>query len=196
MKLMKLITIEDQDDWQYLIKKTIDKESIFEYVANFKCGDDFFEKYDSVDPVDFIILDICLPITSGINVAKRIKKEYSQLPIIVFTSSRNRSDRFEFEEIGVAAYISKRRILSLNDDLQIIFGLKEHKSKHRFKPIPYEYINLIEYVCSGLSNEEIAKKLKTKSKHIEYQLKKVCDYFQLDNSKLAIVDFAKTYDLL
>lgn len=130
MKQIRLITIEDSDVWSSLIKTTLNKEGVFDYVMNCKCGDDFFEKYPTCDLVDFILLDICLPIASGITVAERIKKEYPDLPIVVFTSSRHKSDRFEFQDIGVTAYISKRRIMDLNNDLQIILGLKDCKCRH------------------------------------------------------------------
>ncbi|MFI5220820.1 MAG: response regulator [Bacteroidia bacterium] len=194
--LIKLATIEDDDSWQYLIKREVEKENLFGIVLTTKCGNEFFEKYPGVDPIDFVLLDINLPQTPGIDVAKRIKRLYPKLPIIVFTSSKNRVDRDNFHSIGVDYYLSKHRYRELHHELKVIMGLENSKIKHRLLPVPNEYLTFIEMVCQGKTNIEIANNLKITPKNVEYKQKMICDYYQLDNSKLALVDFARSYDIL
>ena len=152
--------------------------------------------YSAFHPIDLVLLDINLPFTPGIDVAIRIKKELPEMPIIVFTSSRNRKDRLDFEKIGVNYYISKNRFRELHDDLKVIMGLNNSKFKHRLLPVPPKYLSFIELVCDGKTNIEIADSFSINEKNVEYRQKTICDYYQLDNSKLALVDFARSYDIL
>ena len=194
---IKIATIEDEFGWQYLIKREVEKENIFKIALATKCGDDFFEQYNHAQqPLDFVLLDINLPCTPGIEVAKRIKKEYPNLPIIVFTSSKHRSDRMDFVSIEVNYYISKARITKLHEDLKIIMGLGNSKYKHRLLPIPYNHYHFFELICAEKTSIEMADILNVNPKNIDYLQKTICDYYHLNNSKLALMDFARSYDIL
>jgi len=193
---IRLVTVEDDDSWQFLIKKIVEKDSLFKIVLNCKCGDDFFEKCTPSMHIDFVLLDINLPKTPGLEVALGIQKLFPKLPIIVFTSSKHYSDRKSFEYIGVNYYISKMRGIKLQEDLKSIFGLENSKYKRRFLPIPNDHYTFIDLVCKEKTNKEIASVLNISPKNVEYKQKKICDYYQLDNSKIALVDFARSYDIL
>ncbi|MEI6596413.1 MAG: response regulator [Bacteroidota bacterium] len=195
-KPIKLATIEDDNNWQYLIKRIVEKDKIFKISLVCKCGDDFFDKYNLLHPVDFVLLDINLPCTPGLDVAGRIQKQFPKLPIVVFTSSKNSSDRKFFEYIGVNYFISKMRSIKLQEDLKTIFGLNNSKFIRRLMPIHDDHYKFIELVCKGKTNKEIADIFKISLKNVEYKQKTICDYYQLQNSKLAIVDFARSYDIL
>ncbi|MEI6595159.1 MAG: response regulator [Bacteroidota bacterium] len=193
---IKLATIEDEDGWQYLIKKKVEKDAIFKVVLSCKCGNDFFEKYNSSHQLDFVLLDINLPYTPGIEVAKRIMLDFPKLPIIVFTSSNHRSDRQGFASLGIKYYLSKARNKFLQEDLKIIMGLENCKFKNRYKFVPYHHLSFIELVCKGKTNSEIAEILNINLRKVEYQQRIICNHYQLQNSKLALMDFARSFDIL
>ncbi len=52
---LKFATIEDEDGWQFLIQKKVEKNNLFEIVLKCKCGNDFFEKYNSTQHLDFVL---------------------------------------------------------------------------------------------------------------------------------------------
>ena len=195
-KPLKFATIEDEDGWQFLIKRKVEKDELFEIVLACKCGDDFFETYNTAIHLDFVLLDINLPCIPGFEVAKRIRQEFPDLPIIVFTSSNQYSDRQDFASIGINYYLSKARYKYLLEDLKIIMGINNSKYKIRYKSVPHQFLSFIELVCMEKTNQEIADALKIKLRKVEYQQKIICDYFLLKNSKVALVDFARSYDIL
>ncbi|MFH1645750.1 MAG: response regulator, partial [Candidatus Omnitrophota bacterium] len=71
-------------------------------------GQDGLEKARSQNP-DLIILDLMLPKLGGYKVCRMLKfdEKYKHIPIIMFTSRSQESDRKTGEEVGVDAYLTK-----------------------------------------------------------------------------------------
>ena len=60
-----------------------------------------------IDKYDLVLLDLGLPDMDGLELAKMIKMEYSNLPIIVSTARIDVSDKVMAFDIGVDDYVSK-----------------------------------------------------------------------------------------
>jgi two-component system, NarL family, nitrate/nitrite response regulator NarL len=56
---------------------------------------------------DLIILDITMPVMSGIEAARRLKSEMSAIPIIVLSMHEGQSMINELTRIGVQGFVSK-----------------------------------------------------------------------------------------
>lgn len=58
---------------------------------------------------DLVILDLNLPQKNGFELLKEIKsnRKYSEIPVVIFTSSNNTADKKTVLDLGANAYISK-----------------------------------------------------------------------------------------
>jgi two-component system, NarL family, nitrate/nitrite response regulator NarL len=56
---------------------------------------------------DVIILDVTMPVLTGIEAARRLKKEMPQVPILILSMHDGQSMADELARIGVQGYVSK-----------------------------------------------------------------------------------------
>ncbi len=102
--MYSILMVEDDLDiskllTSYLLKYNIEVFSIASpLVAMEKLG---------IDKYDLVLLDLGLPDMDGLELAKLIKLEYSNLPIIVSTARVDVSDKVMAFDIGVDDYVSK-----------------------------------------------------------------------------------------
>ena len=54
----------------------------------------------NLQPIDAVVLDIKLPDVTGINIGKKIKQHYPDMPMAIFTSYSGKNVRDQVEEIG------------------------------------------------------------------------------------------------
>lgn len=70
-------------------------------------------EYENAAKPDAILLDLGLPRISGYDVLKQLKEhhDYSDIPVIILTTSRNPLDRDQCKELGADTFLSKPRSL-------------------------------------------------------------------------------------
>jgi two-component system, response regulator len=85
---------------------------------------DGYNNRDTDHNPGLVLLDLKLPIVSGLEVLKEIKanKDTSQIPVIVLTSSSEDNDRVESYRLGASNYICKPT--GLTEFIEIIEQLK------------------------------------------------------------------------
>ena len=100
----KILLVEDDENLSYLLGEHLSENKYEPTICGL--GKKGLEKFKS-ERFDLCILDIVLPDTDGIQLAKEIKKIDKDMPI-VFLSSRNlRSDKMLGYEVGADDYITK-----------------------------------------------------------------------------------------
>lgn len=102
----KILLIEDERDMAYAVTLQLEAEGYD--VINAYDGYEGFQKAKSDKP-DLIILDLMLPKIEGYKVCRMLKfdDKYKNIPIILFTSRAQESDRETSKEVGADAYITK-----------------------------------------------------------------------------------------
>lgn len=115
---MEILLIEDNPDDVKLTLKVLEKYEMNDKVYVAKDGDEALEfisyagdycyKLKKTRP-KLILLDLNIPKTSGIEVAKSIKnnKKTCHIPIVVLSNSRNEKDIIESYKCGVNSYVTK-----------------------------------------------------------------------------------------
>lgn len=104
MSKYSILLVEDDANLAYLVGQHLEENN---YEATI-CGtgkeglDNFREK-----KIHLCILDIVLPDTDGISIAKEIRKKDPRMPIVFLTSRNLKSDKMQGYEVGADDYITK-----------------------------------------------------------------------------------------
>jgi DNA-binding NarL/FixJ family response regulator len=69
-------------------------------------GQEAIEQARKANP-DVIILDVTMPVMTGIEAARRLKSEMPQIPILILSMHDGESMANELAQIGVQGYVSK-----------------------------------------------------------------------------------------
>ena len=104
--MMRIAVIEDEKDLAGLLAFQLEKEGYRALTAH--DGKSGFELVSSELP-DLVLLDIMLPIISGIEVCKLLKKQKSTqgIPVIMLTAKGEEIDRVIGLEVGADDYVTK-----------------------------------------------------------------------------------------
>ncbi len=112
---IEILLIEDDDDDVLLMKKTFERDRIFNHIHRVEDGIEAMEflrregKFaDAVRP-DLILLDLNMPRKDGRQVLKEIKddSDLRRIPVIVLTTSDDESDIIESYEHRANSYVTK-----------------------------------------------------------------------------------------
>lgn len=113
-----VLLVEDNPDEILLTQRAFKKGNIpiqLKIVTNGKQALDFFvsrsdcTQMDTNDKLKLILLDLNLPLISGLDVLKEVRANpaTSRIPIIVLTSSTEEKDQIESYRLGANDYVRK-----------------------------------------------------------------------------------------
>ena len=100
----KILIIEDELVLQQTLKLNLELEGY----QTFACGNgaDAISEIKKTTP-DLILLDIMLPVYSGIEIYKQLKELNISVPVIFLTAKNNVQDKIEGLKLGADDYITK-----------------------------------------------------------------------------------------
>jgi DNA-binding response OmpR family regulator len=103
----RILVVEDEQDIAGLIKHTLEKTGQMQ-VDVVGAGDAALRSLSQTEP-DLIILDLNLPVLSGVEVCRivRTRDDTAHIPIIMLTARSAESDKVTGLEIGADDYITK-----------------------------------------------------------------------------------------
>ena len=103
----RVLVVEDEQDIAGLIKHALERKGDIE-VDIAGAGDAAIRAVSEIPP-DLIVLDLNLPVLSGVEVCRivRSRPKTSHIPIIMLTARASESDRVAGLELGADDYITK-----------------------------------------------------------------------------------------
>ena len=103
---MTILVAEDDHDIAALIARQLQKAGWTPHVAS--SGDEALA-YARQHPVDLAILDVMLPVMSGLEICRSLRSSEStaRLPIIILTARGEEADRIMGLDLGADDYVSK-----------------------------------------------------------------------------------------
>jgi two-component system, OmpR family, alkaline phosphatase synthesis response regulator PhoP len=103
----RVLIVEDEQDIAGLIKHTLERAGDTE--AHIVGSGDVALKSVSDEPPDLIILDLNLPVVSGVEVCRilRSRSDGRHVPIIMLTARTSEDDRVTGLELGADDYVTK-----------------------------------------------------------------------------------------
>jgi len=159
----------------------------------------------SLDQPDVVLIDIVLPQMSGIECTYRLKGQFPDLPVVVFTALEDSRSVFRSLEAGADGYLLKRTIPSdlRNALLEVLGGgapmsapiarrvveyFRSNSGNRRklFRLTPKEEM-VIELLSLGLTNKGIAHKLEMSLNTVMCHLKHVFRKLQVGSRMEAVI---------
>lgn len=109
MDIINTILVDDHALFRLGVKSAImNGHTDICIIGEADCGTALFRLLESTTP-DIILLDILLPDMTGIDIARRIKKEYPGIKILAISAENTTEVVREMLDIGIEGFISKRQ---------------------------------------------------------------------------------------
>lgn len=106
--MIKIILVDDHELFRFGLKSAIEKrDDNIVIVGEAGSGEEFFRLIENTH-VDIVLLDIILPDMSGVEIARRLKRERPEIRILAISSENTAEVVKQLIEIGIEGFISKR----------------------------------------------------------------------------------------
>ena len=99
-----ILLIDDEEDFINTLAERLELRGICTHTAfSGQQGLDFLER----NSVDLVLLDMRMPLLSGLEVLREIRARHGDLPVMIITGHCSEQDRDEALALGVQGYYSK-----------------------------------------------------------------------------------------
>lgn len=209
MKTISVILVDDHTLFRDGIKSILDEETDIIVVDEAADGITLYEKLKQHSP-DLVITDISLPDISGIEIVKKITKDYPALKVLMLSMHNNEEFILSSLKAGANGYLSKdiKRTelleaihsvmegkIYFNKEISqtIINNYREDQTGARsdlHKELTEREIEVLKLIGEGFTNKEIADKLfisiRTVDAHKNHIMHKLALKSTVDMVKYAI----------
>lgn len=162
---------------------------------------ELFKLLETVKP-DLVLLDIILPDVQGDEIARRLKRDFPDIKILVLSSETSEDAVLEMVEIGVEGFIAKDGAQGdLSEAIRVImageqfFGSKiseilnslllSSRKKRASGPADLfscRELEVIDLCCKGLVSKEIAERLSISVRTVETHKANIFEKLGISNS--------------
>jgi DNA-binding NarL/FixJ family response regulator len=174
MRKIKLLIVDDHATLRDGLKTVINSEDNIEVIGEAENGSDAVIKAAFLRP-DIILMDIGMPLMNGIEAARKIKKDYWFIKIIMLTMYDNKQFILDSLSAGIDGYILKMAKLDevikainavyVNDnyfDANVTEIIRDQKTvgwNKNYLGLTEREIEIINLILKGFTTPEIAKQL-------------------------------------
>jgi len=171
--MLKVILVDDHTIFREGIKTMLTIEGVAEIIAEAGDGKKFLELLPKHDP-DLVLMDIAMPIMDGVETAKKALEMKPDLKILTLSSFGDENYYAKMIEAGVKGFLLKNTNIAeleqaivevaaggtwfSNELLRKVIA-SMNKSKNKDLNFSDREIEILKYVCNGLTNEQIAEKI-------------------------------------
>lgn len=205
---IKILLVDDHNLVSEGIARIIISDNKYSVVAQLTNGAEAIE-FVKNNPVQVVIMDINMPGVDGITATREIKKIVPEIKIIGLSMLSDFGTIHKMLESGADGYLLKNisgdelftalsQVLEgktyLNTELQQLFlkGMRDQKNIPLLTKKEKEVLNLI---AAGLTNKDIAIKLKIGEETIKSHRKNIMNKFDIHNAA-ELVRFAIDHQLI
>lgn len=170
---IKLAIAEDSAYNQSLLKNSLQYTNHIALLFIASNGLDFLNKINPAQLPDVVLMDIKMPYMSGIETTAELLKRFPKTKVLAYTIYDNEDLIIHMLDAGAIGYIFKtvsstklfetiesvyNNTFNPRDDIYagILFEFEQKKQKDELKLSKNE-LHILNYICSGLINKEIAK---------------------------------------
>ena len=111
MPAKRILVVDDNAVVRTLVRKLFESQSDFEISGEAENGRDAVDKAEQLKP-DLIILDLIMPVMTGLDAAPLLKQLLPNTPIILFTQQEGSEVERQAQAVGIDAVVSKSEVAS------------------------------------------------------------------------------------
>jgi DNA-binding NarL/FixJ family response regulator len=205
---IKILIVDDHDMFREGVKYILSKVPEFFVVENASNGIDYLEKLKTVKP-DVVLMDIDMPLMNGFEATRKSLDSYPDLKIIILSMHGDQGHYMRMIELGVKGFVLKdagigqlkdaiievhqgRNYFSQELLMNIILRRESSPSGEQLRrqlEISERELEVLQYICKALTNNQIAEKLFISPKTVEGHKAKLMEKTNTSNA-VALVLFA------
>jgi len=148
------------------------------------------------NPPDVTLMDLQLPLLSGLDAIRRIRAADAQAKIIVLTTHQGDENIRQALAAGAATYLLKESVLDdlaavvravhkgakpLHEDVQRILA-----SRADHAPLTARELEVLDLIAQGLTNRQIAHSLGVKEETVKMHVRNIMDKLQVQDRTEAV----------
>lgn len=198
--------VEDNESIRASLARIINQNREFRCVCAVGTGEDALNKVPACKP-DVVLMDIHLPGMSGIECTALLKKARNDLQVIMLTVYEDSDKIFKALRAGASGYLLKR-----TEPIQLLAAIKEIKEggapmtseiarkvveafqaqdagTPQAETLSRREKEILEMLCEGFANKEIADKLSLSIETVRGHLKHIYDKLHVQSRTQAVVKF-------
>ena len=177
MKKPDIIIVDDHLIFRQGLKSLITSENFASVIGEASNGKEFIDLLSYLKP-DLVLMDIDMPHMNGMEATKQALELIPDLKIIIFTMFGDEEYYYKMIDLGVKGFILKSSgINELEKAIQVVmlgesffsnellrkiitnFSRKNIQKTVEYKSLTDRELEILQQICHGLNNEEIAQKL-------------------------------------
>lgn len=197
--MIRTIIVDDHVLFRMGTRLALHGESGIEIVGEAASGKELFHLLKTVQP-DVVLLDILLPDISGIEIARKLKKEFPEIKILILSAENPASIIEQILEMGIEGYVTKsteikeieNAIVSIANGLEYfgrdiakviyeIVALKR-KQKEKTSVLTNRETEVVRLCSEGLLSKEIAFRLKISYHTVDFHKNNIFRKLGINNS--------------
>lgn len=192
---IKVLIADDHAVVREGIAASLNNEPDINIVAKVSNGNEAISKTIELKP-DVIIMDISMPVCSGLEATSAISQQSPQTKVLIFTISDKEEDLFQAVKYGARGYLLKsanleeitKAIRQIHNGEAILSSYVAGKLLDEFRknrtdgnPLSQREGEVLALVGEGLTNREIAEKLIVSPGTVKTYLQRILEKLHLNN---------------
>jgi len=185
MKKPDIIIVDDHLIFRQGLKSLFTIENIANVIGEASNGKEFIELLSTLKP-DLVLMDIDMPHMNGMEATHKALELMPEIKIIAFTMFGDEEYYYKMVELGVRGFILKSSgITELEKAIEDVMkgesyfsnellrkiinnlGRKSTPKQTAVSKLTMREMDVLQHICLGMSNEEIARKLFISSKTVK-----------------------------
>jgi DNA-binding NarL/FixJ family response regulator len=213
---ISILIVDDHPLFRDGLQQALELESDLQVIGQSVDGEDALHAARRLRP-DVVLLDINLPVLNGLQVARQLKAERNNTAIIVLTAYHDSQQVLHAMRAGASAYCSKdvtpddlieviRDVASgyyvvenermderafdnwLQSNIEAMSGPYIIDAEEHYIPLSPREMEILQYVTNGLSNKEIAMKLRISQQTVKNHMTSILKKLNVEDRTQAAVN--------
>ncbi|MCF0062809.1 response regulator transcription factor [Dyadobacter chenwenxiniae] len=109
---LKILIADDHPIFLTGLKEVIETDEGLKVVTSARNGKEALQQFQAYSNLDVVVLDINMPVMSGLEAAEQLLQIKPDLPVIILTMHKEKAPFMKSLEIGVMGYVLKENAVS------------------------------------------------------------------------------------